>query len=54
MFSTGIFQMRAIPAYTICAKRFDLRRLITFGVALFGLSMWNFTPVAHDWGWGWG
>jgi DHA2 family multidrug resistance protein len=22
-----------------------------FGMACFALSMWNFTPITHDWGW---
>ncbi len=22
-----------------------------FGLACFGLSMWDFTPLTHDWGW---
>jgi DHA2 family multidrug resistance protein len=22
-----------------------------FGLACFALSMWNFTPITHDWGW---
>ncbi|ACL62209.1 DHA2 family efflux MFS transporter permease subunit [Methylobacterium nodulans] len=51
VFSTGVFQVMAIPAYTLCAKRFDLRWLMMFGLALFGLSMWSFTPITHDWGW---
>jgi MFS transporter, DHA2 family, multidrug resistance protein len=51
VFSTGVFQVMAIPVYTICAKRFDLRWLMMFGLALFGLSMWSFTPITHAWGW---
>jgi len=51
IFSTGVFQVMAIPFYTMCAKRFDLRWLMMFGLALFGVSMWAFTPITHDWGW---
>jgi DHA2 family multidrug resistance protein len=51
IFSTGIFQIAAIPIYTLCAKRFDLRWLMMFGLGCFALSMWNFTPITHDWGW---
>jgi DHA2 family multidrug resistance protein len=51
VFSTGVFQVMAIPIYTICARRFDLRWLMMFGLALFGLSMWSFTPITHEWGW---
>ena len=51
VFSTGIFQVCAIPLYTFCARRIDLRWLMMFGLACFALSMWNFTPITHDWGW---
>jgi MFS transporter, DHA2 family, multidrug resistance protein len=50
VFSTGLFQVCAIPVYTICAKRFDLRWLMMFGLACFAVSMWNFAPITHDWG----
>src|SRR5205085_7681313 len=29
----------------------ELRWLMMFGVACFALSMWNFMPITHDWGW---
>jgi MFS transporter, DHA2 family, multidrug resistance protein len=51
IFSTGLFQIAAIPIYTFCARRFDLRWLMMFGLGCFALSMWNFTPITHDWGW---
>ena len=51
IFSTGLFQVSAIPVYTFLAKRVDLRWLLMFGLALFTLSMWNFSPITHDWGW---
>ncbi|HEX3500224.1 MAG TPA: DHA2 family efflux MFS transporter permease subunit, partial [Stellaceae bacterium] len=51
IFSTGIFQICAIPIYTFCARRIDLRWLMMFGLACFALSMWNFSPITHDWGW---
>jgi DHA2 family multidrug resistance protein len=50
VFSTGVFQVMAIPVYAILAKRIDLRWLMMFGLGLFGLSMWSFTPITHDWG----
>jgi MFS transporter, DHA2 family, multidrug resistance protein len=50
VFSTGIFQVCAIPVYVFCARRIDLRWLMMFGLACFTLSMWNFTPITHDWG----
>ncbi|MDR6287954.1 MULTISPECIES: DHA2 family efflux MFS transporter permease subunit [Inquilinus] len=51
VFSTGVFQVMAIPVYTWCARRIDLRWLLMFGLACFTVSMWNFTPITHDWGW---
>jgi DHA2 family multidrug resistance protein len=51
VFSTGIFQVCAIPVYTFLARRVDLRWLMMFGLACFTLSLWNFTPITHDWGW---
>jgi DHA2 family multidrug resistance protein len=51
VFSTGIFQVMAIPVYSYLARRVDLRWLMMFGLGLFGLSMWSFTFVTHDWGW---
>src|SRR5271166_3901804 len=51
VFSTGVFQVAAIPFYTFLARRIDLRWLMMFGLACFALSMWNFTPITHDWGW---
>ena len=50
VFSTGIFQVCSIPIYTYLAQRIDLRWLMMFGLACFAASMWNFTPITHDWG----
>jgi DHA2 family multidrug resistance protein len=51
IFATGLFQICAIPFYTYLGRRVDLRWLMMFGMACFALSMWNFTPITHDWGW---
>ncbi|MGN6093771.1 MAG: DHA2 family efflux MFS transporter permease subunit, partial [Luteibacter jiangsuensis] len=51
VFSTGVFQVMAIPVYAILARRIDLRWLMMFGLALFGISMWSFASITHDWGW---
>jgi DHA2 family multidrug resistance protein len=51
VFTTGLFQVCAIPLYSVLARRIDLRWLMMFGLACFALSMWNFTPITHDWGW---
>ena len=49
--ATGVFQVMGIPVYTTLAKRVDLRWLMMAGFAGFALSMWNFAPITHDWGW---
>jgi DHA2 family multidrug resistance protein len=51
VFSTGIFQVCAIPVYAALARRVDLRWLMMLGLAGFALSMWRFAPITHDWGW---
>ncbi|MDR6958184.1 DHA2 family multidrug resistance protein [Pseudomonas brassicacearum] len=50
VFSTGVFQLLAIPVYALLANRFDLRWILMFGLSLFALSMWDFSPITHDWG----
>lgn len=50
VFSTGIFQVMTIPLYAALARRFDLRWLLALGMVLFCLSMWEFSPITHDWG----
>ena len=50
VFSTGIFQICAIPFYVFCARRIDLRWLMMFGLACFTVSMWEFHSITHDWG----
>jgi DHA2 family multidrug resistance protein len=51
LLSAGAFQLLAVPVYGALANRVDLRWLMMFGLACFGLSMWLFTPLNHDWGW---
>jgi DHA2 family multidrug resistance protein len=50
VFSTGVFQIMAIPLYGFLANRVDLRWIMMFGLGLFALSMWDFSPITHDWG----
>ena len=38
IFSTGVFQVMAIPVYTVLARRIDLRWLMMFGLGLFGFG----------------
>ncbi len=51
VFSTGLFQVSAIPIYSVLARRIDLRWLMIFGFICFTLSMWTFAPITHEWGW---
>jgi MFS transporter, DHA2 family, multidrug resistance protein len=51
VFSTGLFQVCAIPLYTALTRRVDLRWLMLIGFLCFTLSMWTFTPITHEWGW---
>jgi DHA2 family multidrug resistance protein len=51
VFSTGVFQVLSIPLYTACTRFVDLRWLLMAGLGCFALSMWNFAPITHDWGW---
>ncbi|MFZ6049784.1 DHA2 family efflux MFS transporter permease subunit [Pseudomonas sp. CR3202] len=50
VFSTGIFQLLSIPLYAALARRFDLRWILMLGMGMFALSMWEFSPITHDWG----
>jgi DHA2 family multidrug resistance protein len=49
--STGAASLLGVPVYIALAKRFDTRWLMMFGMALFALSMWDFSSITHDWGW---
>jgi MFS transporter, DHA2 family, multidrug resistance protein len=51
VFSTGLFQISAIPVYTLLARRVDLRWLMIFGFLCFTASMWAFAPITSEWGW---
>jgi MFS transporter, DHA2 family, multidrug resistance protein len=51
VFSIGVFQIMGIPIYTRLAKVVDLRWLLMFGMAMFAVSMWFYTPITHDWSW---
>ena len=51
VFATGLFQIMSIPVYAALARRIDLRWLMMLGLGLFALSMWDFTPLTHEWGW---
>jgi DHA2 family multidrug resistance protein len=50
VFSTGVGSLLGVPIYVLLGRRFDLRWLMMFGLASFGLSMWTFSYITHDWG----
>ena len=50
IFVTGAASLAAVPVFVPLAQRFDLRWLMMLGLACFGLSMWSFTFMTHDWG----
>jgi DHA2 family multidrug resistance protein len=50
IFSTGAASLVGVPIYIVLAKRFDTRWLMMLGMASFGLSLWSFSFITHDWG----
>jgi len=50
IFSTGAASLAGVPLYIMLAKRFDTRWLMMAGLASFGLAMWSFSFITHDWG----
>ena len=49
VFSTGIATLIGTPLYIVLAKRFDTRWLMMFGMACFGLAMWQFSFITSSW-----
>jgi DHA2 family multidrug resistance protein len=50
IFSTGVASMIGTPIYIILAKRFDTRWLMMCGLACFGVAMWSYSFITHEWG----
>jgi DHA2 family multidrug resistance protein len=50
VFSTGVASIVGVPVYVMLGRRMDLRWLMLFGLASFGLAMWTFSFITHDWG----
>ncbi len=44
MFSTGAASLVGTPVYVVVARKFETRWLM-----MFGLAMWSFSFVTHDW-----
>lgn len=51
LLSASLFQLMAVPVYSMLANRIDLRWLMMFGLTCFTVAMWSFTPLTHEWGW---
>jgi DHA2 family multidrug resistance protein len=49
VFSTGVASLIGTPVYIMLARKFDTRWLMMFGMACFGLAMWSFSFITHDW-----
>jgi MFS transporter, DHA2 family, multidrug resistance protein len=47
----GLFQLGTIPTYVVLSRYVDLRWLLAFGLACFGVAYWLFTPVTNQWQW---
>jgi len=50
IFSTGAASLIGTPVYIALARKIDLRWLLMFGLASFGLAMWSYSFITHDWG----
>lgn len=50
IFSTGAASLIGVPVYIMLARKFDTRWLMMFGLGSFGLAMWSFSFITHDWG----
>jgi DHA2 family multidrug resistance protein len=50
IFSTGVASLLGVPVYIALARKFDTRWLMMFGLASFGLAMWSFSFITHEWG----
>ncbi|HYB08361.1 MAG TPA: DHA2 family efflux MFS transporter permease subunit [Alphaproteobacteria bacterium] len=50
IFSTGAAALIGTPIYIALARKFDTRWLLMGGLACFGLAMWSYSFITHDWG----
>jgi len=50
IFSTGAASLIGTPVYIALARRFDGRWLMMFGLACFGVAMWSYSDITHEWG----
>jgi MFS transporter, DHA2 family, multidrug resistance protein len=50
IFSTGVASLIGTPLYILLARKIDIRWLLMGGLASFGLAMWSYSFITHDWG----
>jgi DHA2 family multidrug resistance protein len=51
VFATGVAAIVGVPFYVMLGRRgVDLRWLMLFGMASFGVSMWGYSLITHVWG----
>jgi DHA2 family multidrug resistance protein len=50
IFSTGVASLVGTPIYILLARKLDGRWLLMFGLACFGLAMWRYGFITHEWG----
>jgi len=50
IFSTGAASLIGVPIYILLARKLDTRLLMMLGLASFGLAMWSYSFITHDWG----
>lgn len=48
--ATGVGSFLGVPCYILLVRFIDPRWLMTFGLAMFGLSMLTFGQITHEWG----
>ncbi|HEY3599906.1 MAG TPA: DHA2 family efflux MFS transporter permease subunit [Paraburkholderia sp.] len=51
LLSVGCFQLLGLIAYSVLSRFVSLRKLLVFGLVLFGIGCLMYLPVTHDWGW---
>lgn len=49
LFSTGVASLLGTPVYIALARRFDTRWLMMAGLGSFGLAMWLYSFITHEW-----
>jgi DHA2 family multidrug resistance protein len=50
IFSTGAASLVGVPLYIALARKIDTRWLMMFGLASFGIAMWSYSFITHEWG----